>query len=1027
MAAKDGPFTLSFPLNLGLRDTAVPDDVVPVGERPELVESLNTRLSIIQGIPTKPPNVTQVHSEVGRNFSGIVPSKVGSTLIFDQNGTIRSVASSFAPLQSNYQPNVQQNSYYPYNVAVAGTVPGGGAYANPAIVQDDLGRNWFASFRANSAGGSSLFISVMSYTGEMLLTPTVLTTVAAAPTAQPWCGLSLAGGGYIVAWWNDAGVIKCRQISMWQPTQTLTLVGGGPTTVYTPTSTPAGSIALHYAGSRAFLACRNSSLATSVTIIAWDSSSMVAVGAPLTVALGANLNHVGVRAHWNGPNIYVAVCCSKASGSNANLLVDGNAISLTWNALGASAQGTVACSFYRESGTIQAVYAATHASGGVGAAGSGTIISFHDISTGSSVPGSPITLPWKGLIANGAVEISNVGSLRPLFLLQNLYSANASSDPLSINFVFDPGVEVYRCTDVTSCSVVGHFGVDTSVIYPVIPNSGPTVYNGVCFDTFGSRPIFTYLEDLTIKGELPSVGYSARWVSLDTTPKQPRVVHDSDGLAMIAAGPAYWDGAELAEWCPTTAPRIFVEANTGVNAIGAGTYLFAAVVFWKDGTGQLRRSSPSNLYTITVNGTDKPKVWVTLPASMRNGTNQEGVSVMVYCTMPNGTVPFAQPWLPAAGSSNAYHAVFTTLSPPTQGATNPPIYTTGGAPLPLPARCPPTFADHAIVVDRMWGVVAEKPNEVWFSKEKEADVAFEWASEATMALPASAGGAVAVVEMNGCATFLCRNGIWQITGTGPGPGLDGMPFNPPVQISEIGCTEMLSVVKTPVGVFYRSGNRFAVLGPGQSDYLDQLDASADQLGSTIGAHFRESREVVWFCNGVGGHVVYNYELGRWSRWESGLIPVWTGIVDPSTGKFLSASQGALYELDPTWVSQTVQMRFQTGWIPLGGPEDDNVIDAIIFRGRYLGAHDLTVGIDVDYNEYNPVAHTYTNADLVASTVGNYYSVLVGPRDMGARSIRLTIAEANSTGNGMAPVSVTIQYRKGTPGVRQQSFLPSGRR
>jgi hypothetical protein len=202
-----------------------------------------------------------------------------------------------------------------------------------------------------------------------------------------------------------------------------------------------------------------------------------------------------------------------------------------------------------------------------------------------------------------------------------------------------------------------------------------------------------------------------------------------------------------------------------------------------------------------------------------------------------------------------------------------------------------------------------------------------------------------------------------------------------------------------------------MVGAGGQRVFEQINAS-QQLGAVCPVLLRETHEVVWFSTS-GQHMVYNYQLDRWSWWGTDTVP---GVVcaarDPVSGlvNLVRASTGAVWQLDPQTPSLTAQLIFETGDIVFGGPEDDNVVNEVVLRAQSYGSHGVTFTLTNDYGqgEGSPFVRAYTPAEVAACTVNGQYTLSVSPGSMALRALRVAVVETNAFADGMGPLSLTIQ-------------------
>jgi hypothetical protein len=595
---------------------------------------------------------------------------------------------------------------------------------------------------------------------------------------------------------------------------------------------------------------------------------------------------------------------------------------------------------------------------------------------------------------------------------------DAGADVGTDEFLFDPSIEIYTVNGTSKLTPIARLGVNTAVRYETVFDN--TAFSSSTSIMADSKLITTYLRD-NFKDAYNTDGYVIRYVDLDIDAGQPRYAITPEGGAVIAAAlPAYWDGCEVTEFSPLHQPAIYVATTGGTGAsLTAGVYQFRAVVTWKDSTGEVVRSLSSPAYSVTCGGTDEPKIWVYAPYSMKNGVRQERFNVQIYATLQDGSVFYAQPYI--ASSVGSDYWVISSVDQPESGYLNPLIYSTGSATSPLASECPGAIWDVACVGHRLWMINAENRSEALYTKPKESGIRFEWNYVNTIPFPASAGKLMAVADANGTPLFLSSTGLYQVAGEGPDANNQGQQFSKPFLVGTTHCTDRNSVITMPLGVMFISGDRFALFSGGQ---VRTFDADASNLGDCVSvAHFRDYEEVVWF--GATKAYVYNYGRDRWTTWSSGTLrsDVACAAQLPINDKVLlaSTSDAKVYLMDPDQTSTTAQIAVGTGWVNIGGPQDDIVLRDLVLYARRGGAHGLSVSIEMDYGADSTATKTYSAAEITAGVQDGKYTLPIQFATHGARAFRVTFTETDAAGAGFRPVNATVVFGK-NPGIARKNLV-----
>lgn len=129
-------------------------------------------------------------------------------------------------------------------------------------------------------------------------------------------------------------------------------------------------------------------------------------------------------------------------------------------------------------------------------------------------------------------------------------------------------------------------------------------------------------------------------------------------------------------------------------------------------------------------------------------------------------------------------------------------------------------------------------------------------------------------------------------------------------------------------------------------------------------------------------------------------------------------------MNPDTVSSTALGRIKTGWIVMGGPQDDNRVTDIVVHSKYGGPHGVEVTIATDYGPDQPTKARTLTQTLNASLNGRLdLSRQLG--SMAARAVQVTLVETDAVGEGFQPVNMTLEIIK-NPGKMAQSIRKDGR-
>jgi hypothetical protein len=1016
--------------------------VVQQGSSPNLVESLNTRLSVERGTCVRAPKFTSLGSTTaGTVCRGLLPAANGksSLTVFNmglggssRNTDVGRATYGVGPLRSPYAPSTGQSAYVPVQITNAGGVSGIPAHTPIASCYNaTTGQVWFAYLATDPTAATAypLYVVCQGVDGEAFATPFKITTLTSP--VQKWIGLTAHGADGIRLWYINGANLVVRSLTI---SGTL-VTSSAETTIYAPASTTAqdGFAVVSDGGATAYLVGNRAGTAADgqirkITVTSYAQSTAQFVGAM------SGGGRCAVRHTTLGGTQYVAAAFSSTTSNNVTVVLLNTSLATTWTSttIGFDGASDLAVGFIESAMGNYVVSAASDITGSFALATNGmsTTVRSHNFSTGAV--SASVFMPWMGLQDHGAQLVLSSSEQYPLLFLSRVFGDDAAH-PLSADYVDDGSIEMYIVGSTANTTAVARFGCVRGTQAPARTIHYQTLMATNCVLS-STDVLFAYRKDQLGTRSIDTLDGVGRWVRMSFNAKQPPMAHDKDGVALVAAAvPVTWDGTEVTEMGgPFHAPKITFNSTTGSgDVLAAGTHSFRAVIQWTDAAGLVHRSRPSNVltYISTASPTSKASVLVTQPDSMRNGLTQGTVEVLLYKTDVDDVTYHLQGNLPTSVSVSSW--VFDNVT--TTDTSMPQIYSggTGGEEqLPQP---PPPLWDIAIIGSRAWGIDAEVRSRLVYSKLRVAGVGFEWVPAFEINFPSGAGKLMAVREANGLVVVLTEYGVFQIDGTGPSNTVgDAGGFGPPVKVADIGCTNSASVISTPAGILWQVNDYFAAYAGGTVQIFPNVYVPETISGAVL---LRNQDEVVFFTNADAIIRVYNYAKQRWSRWNAGTLsaPVTlsTNIPwDPDAALLYCQSTGTMYRIDADENHETANMAWTTDWLLLGGDFQDNVcLHEVVFNGYSDSAHGVTLELFVDYETTASTSDTWSSADItpIKNAQGRYSLRLEARKDR-ARAVRVRLTESaasDATRGGLRPGALTVYYSI-EPGLMEEAF-PQGAR
>lgn len=480
---------------------------------------------------------------------------------------------------------------------------------------------------------------------------------------------------------------------------------------------------------------------------------------------------------------------------------------------------------------------------------------------------------------------------------------------------------------------------------------------------------------------------------------------------------------------------------TGSGSIAAGTYYYAFCYEWTDNAGNLHRSAPSI-----------PLAQVTTTASSTN-TLYVPTLRLTYKIAPNPVRIVGYRWSVA---QQVYYQFTSLTSPPTNDTTvdyvsitdtnsdsqilgNTLLYTTGGV---IENIAAPAFSHTALYKNRLFGIDAEDPNLIWYSKQVIENTPVEMSDLLTLYVSpttgsqGSTGPLKALSAMDDKLIMFKAAAAYYLVGQGPDNTGANNDFTDPVYITaSVGCSNPNSIVLTPNGLMFQSEKGIWLLDRSlQTSYIG-ADVEAFNSYTVLSATAIPSTNQVRFILNNGVTLLYDYYYNQWGTFSN-----------------TSAISATLYENEHTYLNQyghvfqetpgvyldgsrPVLMSFKTGWINIAGIQGYERFYYMHLLGTYVTPFILNCQIGYDYNgsatENYPVlpdnnASAYGDEPVYGGGPayggpGNVFTARVFPTQQKCSSFQITMDEVYDPSYGVAAgegltlsaMSLTVGVKKGT--------------
>lgn len=556
----------------------------------------------------------------------------------------------------------------------------------------------------------------------------------------------------------------------------------------------------------------------------------------------------------------------------------------------------------------------------------------------------------------------------------------------------------------------------------------------------------------------------------DPTNWQSRIIGPN---AFLSGGaPALFDGSSCFAALFAHPPLVVCIPGAGASgSMVAGDYYYVAVFEWRDANGILHRSIPSQpalAQGVPGSGSVTLHIATSCLDAKQNETSGYGahsaspVRVAIYRTTVGGTGPLYRLTVDAAANelfndpTAASVSFVDTRSDANFDGTGtaldvqPQLYTSEE----LEDVPPPAFVAEIVHRGRLIGLAPDLRT-AWASKDIIEDLGvLPGFNEALTLTFDTDKNALASLDANWVAFGPASIDII----TGDGPDANGGENNwqiQPIQ-TDVGCTNPLSVVAFPGGVFFQSGTKLYALSRGF-----EVSWAGRPMMATLAAFpvitsavlVPDLHELRWTCNASDGSagvvVVFDYLNNKWftrtykdaSDTGASSTPIQDAALIDGAWTFVTPG-GQVYIEDTTtfldgrsaWVTRDVELAWVGPAITANGQKNSLVswfrVKACQVLGTSVTDHDLEVSLARDYQPgWEKVSVFPATTEGVA--VGPYEKVHTTMLTQKVTAVRarlrdLTPSAPGVVGNGAGPIWEAIAFEvKPKTGLPKTSAVEQG--
>lgn len=312
---------------------------------------------------------------------------------------------------------------------------------------------------------------------------------------------------------------------------------------------------------------------------------------------------------------------------------------------------------------------------------------------------------------------------------------------------------------------------------------------------------------------------------------------------------------------------------------------------------------------------------------------------------------------PLINSTTVDYVTFVDTSADNQILGNSLIYTTGGVVENIGA---PAFNSVTLFDDRVWGIDAEDPNLLWYSKQVIESTPVEMSDLFTLFVPpstaaqGSTGNMKCIFPMDDKLIIFKANAIYFINGTGPdNTGANSQYSNPLFITSTVGTINQQSIVMTDNGIMFQSDKGYWLLmrSAQQCTYLGSAveEFTLESIANSALAIPETTQIRSTMNNGVTLMMDY-FNNNQWGTFTGS--PAISSTLYNNLHTTLNEFGNIFQETPNQYLDGTdpVLLGFQTGWINVGGISGYMRIHELIFLGQFLSPANLVVSIAYDFQE-----------------------------------------------------------------------------
>lgn len=416
--------------------------------------------------------------------------------------------------------------------------------------------------------------------------------------------------------------------------------------------------------------------------------------------------------------------------------------------------------------------------------------------------------------------------------------------------------------------------------------------------------------------------------------------------------------------------NIEVTTSTTGGTITDQQYFYQAIYEWADNQGSIHRSAPSVPVTVTTAGGNTSSNTIFVPTLRLTYKTANPVKIVIYRWSVGQQEYFQVTSVsnPLLNNTAVDSVSFVDTQPDSAILGNSLIYTTGGV---IENTGAPAFNSITLFDDRLWGIDAEDPNLLWYSKQVIESTPVEMSDLFTLyvapsiSAQGSTGPSKCLAPMDDKLIVFKRDAMYYVNGSGPdNTGANSQYSQPTFIASTVGCSNQQSIVFSPAGLMFQSDKGIWLLD--RSLNTEYIGAPVEDF--TLSATVQSAVNVpettqIRFTLSSGITLVYDYYYGQWSTFVN--VPATSSTLYQNLHTYLDEFGRVFQETPGKYLdgSNPVLQAFSTSWISAAGLQGFQRAYWMHILGTYLSPHKLSIEIayDFDYNKTQTLVISPDNA------------------------------------------------------------------